>query len=61
MHRNRICVEDTIAYRYAKKVVSGKIVAGKYIIMECQRFLDDIKDTKDPNSEWVFDLTSIIL
>jgi phage terminase large subunit-like protein len=56
MHRNRICVEDTIAYRYAKKVVSGKIVAGKYIIMECQRFLDDIKDTKDPNSEWVFDL-----
>lgn len=28
------------AYKYAKNVIDGKIVAGKYIKKECQRFLD---------------------
>ena len=57
MHNNRICIEDTIAYKYAYKVAKRQIVAGKYIIMECQRFLDDIEEIKNnPNSEWVFDL-----
>ena len=56
MHRNRICIEDTIAYKYAKKVADREIIAGKYVIMECERFLDDIEECKNPNSEWYFDL-----
>lgn len=31
------------AIRYAEDVVSGKIIAGKYRILACQRFLDDLK------------------
>ena len=32
------------SYLYAKDIVEGKIVAGKYVIKECQRFLDMIDD-----------------
>ena len=32
-----------IAIAYAESVVSGKKVAGKEIVMACQRFLDDLK------------------
>ena len=32
-----------VAVKYAKDVVSGKIVAGKDVINACQRFLDDLK------------------
>lgn len=56
MHRNRVCIEDTIAYKYAYKVANREITAGKYVIMECERFLDDIEECKNPNSEWYFDL-----
>lgn len=56
MHRNRVCIEDTIAYKYAYKVANRKIKAGKYVRMECERFLDDIEECKNPNSEWYFDL-----
>ncbi|MGL5713009.1 MAG: terminase large subunit domain-containing protein, partial [Paraclostridium sp.] len=56
MHKNRKCIEDTIAYKYAYKVANRQIVAGKYIIMECERFLDDIEECRNPNSEWYFDL-----
>ena len=58
MHRNRICIEDTIAYKYAKKVADREIIAGKYVIMECERFLDDIEECKNPNSEWYFERES---
>ena len=51
MHRNRICIEDTIAYKYAKKVADREIVAGKYVIMECERFLDDIEECKYINPQ----------
>jgi len=36
-------------YKYAKDVVEGKIVAGQNIIKSCQRFLDDLN-----NSKWDF-------
>lgn len=36
-------------YKYAKDVVEGKIVAGQNIIKSCQRFLDDLN-----NSKWEF-------
>lgn len=35
-----------IAYDYASAVVSGEIVANKYRIKGCQRFLDDLKNEK---------------
>ncbi|MFR2314912.1 terminase large subunit [Terrisporobacter sp.] len=56
MHRNRITYRDTIAYRYARKVVDREIVAGKYIILECERFLYDLERQDDENFEWKFDL-----
>jgi len=33
------------AKAYARSVVAGKIPAGRYIILACQRFLDDLKRT----------------
>ena len=33
----------SIAVKYAKDVVSGKIIASKWTIMTCQRFLDDMQ------------------
>lgn len=44
------------AKQYANDVVSGKKIAGKEIVMACQRFLDDLKRTdiemrkRDPNA-----------
>ena len=44
-----------IAAKYAKDVTSGKKLAGKEVIMACQRYLDDLKrpefklDTKAPD------------
>jgi len=50
------------AKKYAKAVVSGKIVAGEFAIMACQRFIDDLKrkdltlypakGKKSPGSKW---------
>ena len=34
------------AFGYAEDIVSGKIVANKYRIKACQRFLDDVKSKK---------------
>lgn len=56
MHKNRVCIEDTIAYKYAYKVANRKITAGKYVRMECERFLEDIEECKNSDSEWYFDL-----
>lgn len=44
-----------VAVKYAKDVTAGKVVAGKEIVMACQRFLDDLKrpdlelHTKEPD------------
>ncbi|HBN7066568.1 TPA: hypothetical protein L3370_004472, partial [Escherichia coli] len=29
--------------RYAERVVAGEIVAGEFVRLACQRFLDDLK------------------
>lgn len=55
MHRNRKTYMDTIAYKYAKKVVDREIVAGKYIILECERFISDLERQFDDDFEWKFD------
>ena len=57
MHKNRLCYKDTIAYKYAKQVVDREIVAGKYIILECERFLNDLeRQETDESFEWKFNL-----
>lgn len=37
-------IENHPAYQYAMKVVSNEIIAGKYIIKTCQKFLDEYND-----------------
>ena len=46
------------AYDYAEGVVSGEIVAGKYIVKQCQLFLDEIHNE---DSKYFFDEETLIL
>lgn len=55
MHRNRKTYMDTGAYKYAKKVVDREIIAGKYIILECERFISDLERQFDDDFDWKFD------
>ena len=32
------------AYRYAERICNGEIIAGKYIIKQCEKFLNDVDD-----------------
>lgn len=48
--------EDLVAVQYAQRVVKGEIVAGKYIILECIRFLKDLNRIEDEDFEWYFDI-----
>ena len=34
--------ENLTAVKYAQKIARGEIIAGKYIILECIRFLKDL-------------------
>lgn len=43
------------ANRYAREVVAGKIPAGKYVRLACQRHLDDLKREKDKAFRFRFD------
>ena len=56
MHSNRRTYKDTVAYKYAKSVVDGEIKAGKYIILECERFLEDLEKQFEEDFDWYFDL-----
>lgn len=47
--------ESLVAVKYARKVVNGEIIAGKYIILECIRFLKDLSRVDDEDFEWYFD------
>lgn len=58
MHKNRKTYKDTVAYKYAKKVVDREIVCGKYIIKECERFLSDLERQFDDDFIWEFDLNT---
>lgn len=57
MHNNRRTYKDTVAYKYAKSVVDGDIKAGKYIILECERFLSDLEKQYEEDFDWYFDLS----
>ena len=41
-----------VAHKYAQQVVAGKIVAGKYCVLACQRYLDDLKTAKKNGLEF---------
>ena len=56
MHKNRITYKDTVAYKYAMDIVTKKVKAGKYIIQQCQIFLDDLEKQFDDDFLWKFDL-----
>lgn len=43
------------AEKYARDVVSGKIIACKWIILACQRHLDDKEKSKDKEYPYTFD------
>lgn len=47
---------DLIAVKYAQKVCRGEMIAGKYIILECTRFLKDLNRIEDDDFEWYFDV-----
>ena len=40
------------AHKYAVDVVSGKVVAGKYCVLACKRYLDDLKQAKKKGFEF---------
>lgn len=48
--------EGLVAVQYAQRVVKGEIVAGKYIILECIRFLNDLNKIENEDFEWYFDI-----
>ena len=48
--------KDTDAYKYACDIVNGNIKAGKYIIKQCEIFLDDLERQFDDDFTWYFDL-----
>ncbi len=43
------------AEKYARDIVSGKIIACKWIILACQRHLDDKEKSKDKDYPYTFD------
>lgn len=47
--------EQLTGVQYAQRVVKGEIIAGKYIILECIRFLNDLNKIENDEFEWYFD------
>lgn len=49
------------AYQYALDVAQGKIIAGKYIIKECKKFLNDIERwlNNDPDFKYFLDMNEV--
>ena len=39
-------IESKPYFKYAQDIVSGKIIAGNYIILMCKRFLNDLNDDR---------------
>lgn len=44
------------SYQYAKDVVDGKIISGKYIFKECQKFLNELENE---DSEYFLDIETL--
>lgn len=44
-----------VAEKYCKDIVSGKISAGRYVVLACQRHLDDLRRQKNKDFPFKFD------
>ena len=49
-------IRSSEAYKYAADVLSGKIVACKRVQQACQRFMDELKKSKNKTYPWRFDI-----
>ena len=43
------------AHRYAEDVVAGRVLACRYVQLACQRYLDDLERSEDPEYPYEFD------
>ena len=50
-------IKEHIVNKYAKDIVSGKILAGEFEILACRRHLDDLKRQNTKDFPYVFDET----
>ena len=49
--------EDLKGYKWAKEVVSGEFIANKYVILECQRYIDRLENLQHREDfEYYFNL-----
>lgn len=55
MSTKSVCQNVKDATKYCKDVVAGKIPACKWVILACQRHLDDLIRSKDKTFPYVFD------
>src|SRR4051812_13810559 len=46
---------EIAATRYARAVLAGELIAGKWVKLACQRHLDDLKQSKDPSFPYRLD------
>lgn len=49
-------IKSSQAYKFAEDVLSGKIISGKKRKQTCQRFIDDLEKSQDPQYPWKFDI-----
>ena len=49
-------IASSSAFKFASDVVSGKIISGKRRIQACQRFIDEIKRSRELDYPWEFDI-----
>lgn len=45
-----------VSYQYAFSIVNREVIAGKYIIKACKKFIDDIDKMSDPDFEYTINM-----
>ena len=51
-----IKVYETTAYKYCKRIVEGKVISNKWMILFAKKFINDIERSKDDNFPYFFDV-----
>ena len=49
-------VYETRAYKYCKRVATGKVPSNKWMILFAKKFINDIERSKDDNFPYFFDV-----
>lgn len=52
-------IKEHKAYLYAKDVAEGKVIAGKYVILECMKFIKDIERIEDEGFKYFIDYEEV--